>query len=46
MKIIIAQILMHIELKLEDNYIAKPERKGPVIAPSGGMPIVVLKILH
>ena len=46
MKIIIAQILMRIKLKLKDNYIAKPERKGPVIAPSGGVPVIIQKILH
>ncbi|MDF1678080.1 MAG: cytochrome P450 [Legionellaceae bacterium] len=45
MKIIIAQILMNLELKLKDNYVAKPERKGPVIVPSDGVPIVIQKII-
>ena len=45
MKIIIAQILIHLELKLQDNYLAKPERKGPVIAPSGGLPVIVKNVL-
>ena len=41
MKIIIAQILMHIELKLKDNYTTKLERKGPVFGPAGGLPVFV-----
>ena len=46
MKIIIAQILLHVELEFKENYIAKPVRKGPVFAPSGGVPVIIKKVLH
>jgi len=45
MKIIIAQILLHVELKMEENYIAKPMRKGPVFEPAGGVPVIVKNVL-
>ena len=46
MKIIIAQILIHLELKLKDNYTTKLERKGPVFGPSNGLPVIAKKSLH
>ncbi|OGV50075.1 MAG: hypothetical protein A3F46_08925 [Legionellales bacterium RIFCSPHIGHO2_12_FULL_42_9] len=45
MKIIVAQILLHIELELKANYVPKMVRKGAVIAPSQGLPVVVKKLL-
>ena len=45
MKIIIGQILLHSELELKENYRLKFERKGIVIAPSQGLPVVVKKLL-
>lgn len=44
MKIIIAQILLHAELELKENYVAKLKRKGAVIAPSQGLPVVMKNI--
>lgn len=44
MKIIIAQILLHAELELKENYVAKFVRKGGVIAPSQGLPVTVKNI--
>lgn len=40
MKTIIAQILLHTELALKNSYLAKFERKGLVIVPSDGMPVI------
>jgi cytochrome P450 len=45
MKIIIAQILLHTELELKENYVAKFQRKGAVIAPSKGLPVIVKNIM-
>ncbi len=41
MKIIIAQMLLHTHLSLLKNYVPKPERKGVVLAPSGGLPVIL-----
>ncbi|MDP3562084.1 MAG: cytochrome P450 [Legionellaceae bacterium] len=42
MKIIIAQILMHTELALIDNYTTKLTRKGFIFGPSNGLPVKVI----
>lgn len=44
MKIIIAQIMLNLDLALADNYKAAFERRGPVFAPSHGLPVLVNKI--
>ena len=44
MKIIIAQILLNAELQLKPGYKLKLDNKGIVISPSGGVPVVVVKI--
>ena len=43
MKIIIAQIMLHAELSLIENYVPKMIRKGAVIAPSKGLPVHIKK---
>ncbi len=41
MKLIIAEIMLHLNLELVDNYTASFKRSGPIFAPSHGMPIRV-----
>ena len=43
MKIIITQIMLKLDLSLTDNYRAAFERRGPVFAPSRGLPVIVNK---
>lgn len=44
MKIIVAQLLLHAELELKENYVPKFERKVSVIAPSQGLPVTVRNV--
>lgn len=44
-KIILAQIFLHAELGLKENYKPKMKMRGVVAAPSGGVPVVIKKIL-
>ena len=44
MKIVIANILLHAELKLKENYEAKIVMRGVAAVPSGGVPVVVTKL--
>ena len=46
MKIIIAEIFLHAELELKAGYTTKLERRGVVISPSRGLPVIVKNLLN
>lgn len=46
MKIIMAQILLHADLELKENYVPEMVRKGAVFAPSHGLPVIVKNLLN